>query len=174
MTKYPKIALIAALSKNHVIGKDNQLPWTLPNDLQHFKSLTLHKPIVMGRKTFESIGRPLPKRRNIIITRQKDFQVQGGEVFHSMDSALTALQDEAEIMIIGGATLYQQTLAKADILYLTIVDTEIAGDAFFPEWNSNEWKILSEEKHDADEQHAFAYTFLTLARELSHLLVFHA
>ncbi len=166
MIKHPKIALIAALSKNQVIGKDNQLPWNLPNDLQHFKSLTLNKPVVMGRKTFDSIGRPLPKRRNVVITHQTEWQMNGCEVFHSIDVALTALQDETEIMIIGGATLYQQTIAKADILYLTVVDATIEGDAFFPDWNSDEWKILSEEKHSADDRHAFAYTFLTLAREI--------
>ena len=160
----PTISLIAALSKNHVIGKDNQLPWHLPNDFDYFKSSTLNKPIVMGRKTFESLGKPLPKRRNVIITRQTDFQINDCEVFSTIDAALDALADEPEIMIIGGATIYEQTIDRADYLYLTIVDAEINGDTYFPKWHDTDWQVISEKPHTADAQHAFSYTFLILKK----------
>lgn len=158
------ISLIAALANNRAIGKDNQLLWQLPNDLRHFKQLTLNKPIIMGRKTFDSIGRPLPKRRNIIISRQPNYEVAGCDVFNSINAALTATRDVPEVMIIGGAHIYEQTLTLADRLYLTLVDDEPEGDAFFPEWDPKEWQLVESTKHEPDEQHALGYTFQTLDR----------
>jgi dihydrofolate reductase len=155
------ISLIAAMSTNHVIGVNNQLPWHLPADFKHFKQLTLNKPIIMGRKTFESIGRPLPKRRNIIISRQEDYHADGCDVFTSIEAALEATQDEPEVMIIGGATLYEQTLPFADRLYLTIVDITLEGDAYFPKW-SNNWNIIDEVEHSRDEKNSLDFRFLTL------------
>lgn len=160
------LSLIVAMSTNHVIGKDNQLPWHLPCDLQHFKALTLNKPIIMGRKTFDSIGRALPKRRNIVISRQTDLTIPGCDVFSTIDAALNATQHDPETMIIGGATLYEQTIARAQRIYLTVVDAIIEGDAFFPDW-TDAWHIVSEEPHQKDEQHAFNYTFLVLERRSS-------
>ena len=117
-----KLSLIAAVSSNRVIGNNNRLPWHLPADLKHFKNLTLGKPVIMGRKTFDSIGKPLPNRRNIVISRDKNLVIAGCEIFYSIDSALQAVSSEPEVMIIGGANLYAQTIARADQLYLTIID----------------------------------------------------
>ena len=159
------VSLIAALSTNHVIGKNNQLPWHLPADLKHFKDLTLNKSIIMGRKTFDSIGRALPNRRNIVITTQSDYKADNAETYASIDAALAATATEAEVMLIGGAQLYKQTIARADRLYLTLVDTVIAdGDAFFPTWDPKEWSIDQEEIHAADEKNNFAYRFVMLSR----------
>ncbi len=154
-----KISLIVAKSKNNVIGKNNQLPWHLPADLKHFKTITMGKPIVMGRKTFDSIGKPLPGRRNIIISRDKNFYAHGCDVFHSIDDALYAVKNEKEVMIIGGENLFLQLLDRAQCIYMTIIDAEFEGDAFFPELN-NAWKLISEEKFLLDEKNVYAYRFL--------------
>lgn len=153
-----KISLIVAKSKNNVIGKNNQLPWHLPADLKHFKQITMGKPIIMGRKTFDSIGKPLPGRRNMIISRDKQLFVEGCEVFNSIDDALSAVKNEPEVMIIGGANLYAQTMSRAKCIYLTLIDAEIEGDTFFPELNQ-EWKLVSEEKFSADEKNLYPYCF---------------
>ena len=152
MTQYPPLALIAARARNGVIGLDNRMPWYLPEDLAYFKRVTLGKPVVMGRKTFESIGRPLPGRLNIVVTRNPDWQAAGVQVAHSLDAAL-ALAAEAvpeEIMLIGGAELYRQALPQADVLYLTEIDAEFAGDAFFPEVDLARWRIDREEAGQRD------------------------
>lgn len=154
-----QISLIVAYDKNRVIGKNNQLPWRLPADLKHFKTLTMGKPIVMGRKTFESIGRPLPGRRNVVISSQSDFKIAGCDVYHSIEAALTALQNEAEIMVIGGARVYEQFLKRADCIYLTVVDAQVAGDAFFPTWDQTNWQLVSQERFEADEKNAYGYCF---------------
>jgi dihydrofolate reductase len=135
MTRHVPLALIAARARNGVIGLDNRMPWHLPEDLAYFKRVTLGKPVVMGRKTFESIGRPLPGRLNIVVTRNPDWQAAGVQVAHSLDAALALAAAAApeEIMLIGGAELYRQALPQADVLYLTEIDAEFAGDAFFPE-----------------------------------------
>jgi len=156
------ISLIAAMTPDRVIGRNNQLPWHMPADLQHFKNLTSHKTILMGRKTYQSIGRPLPNRRNIIITRDTNFAAPGCEIFHSIDEALTALKDEAEVCIIGGSEIYLQTLARADFLYLTFIHATIDGDTYFPEWNKNEWQEISREEHSSDERNPYSYSFITL------------
>lgn len=152
MTQHPPLALIAARARNGVIGLDNRMPWHLPEDLAYFKRVTLGKPVVMGRKTFESIGRPLPGRLNIVVTRNPDWQAAGVQVAHSLDAAL-ALAAEAvpeEIMLIGGAELYRQALPQADVLYLTEIDAEFAGDAFFPEVDLARWRIDREEAGQRD------------------------
>lgn len=159
-----RIALIAAMANNRVIGIENRLPWRLPDDLQHFKQLTLGKSIVMGRKTWQSLPGLLPDRRHIVISRNKQFQAQGAEVVSSIEQALELLSDEEEILIVGGANLYEQLLPLADILYLTLVDVEIDGDAFFPEWNDQDWIAIERVHHPADEHHAFAFEFVTFKR----------
>ena len=159
-----KISLIVAQSQNHVIGKNNQLPWKMPADLAHFKSVTMGKPIVMGRKTYESIGRPLSGRRNVVISRQPDFIADGCDVFHSIDHAVEALASEPEIMVIGGANLYEQFLDRADCVYMTIVETTVDGDAFFPELNAVSWSLASEESFSADEKNIYPYRFQVWAR----------
>lgn len=158
------IQAIVAMSENRVIGRDNQLPWHLPADLRHFKQITLGSPIVMGRNTFLSIGRPLPGRRNIIISRNPDFQAAGCEVFHSVDEALAALATHPAIFIIGGAQLYQTLLPSTDRLHLTLIHENFEGDAFFPEIDSSEWQEMVREKHGADAENPYSYSFITLER----------
>lgn len=154
-----KISLIVARSQNNVIGKDNKMPWHLPADLKHFKAVTMGKPIVMGRKTFESIGRALPGRRNIVMSCQKDLVLAGCDVFHTMDDVLEAVHSASEVMIIGGANLYAQWLDRVDCIYMTVVEAEFDGDAFFPELNKTDWQLVSEEKHFPDDKNKYSYRF---------------
>ncbi len=152
------ISLIAAMDRNRAIGKGNALPWHLPDDLKHFKHITLGKPVVMGRKTFESLGcRPLPGRRNIVVSRN-GFAAEGAEVFASLEEALAAAQAEAEeVMVIGGAQIYQQALPRADRVYLTRVETEVEGaDAWFPELDDS-WQLCGQEAHPVDEKHPWPF-----------------
>ncbi len=158
------LAIIAALNQHRVIGKNNQLPWHLPADLKHFKQLTLHKTIVMGRNTFDSIGKALPQRQNIVVTRQQDFQATDVTVVHSIEQAIACAQS-VEIMIIGGAQLYEQVLPDVDTLYLTLVDAEVQGDTFFPDWQAWRWRTIEQQRFAADEKNPYSYTFLTLQRE---------
>lgn len=151
------ISLIAALSQNHVIGDQNKLPWNLPNDLKNFREITLNKTIVMGRKTLESIGRALPKRRNIVLTRDTNFKFEGVEIINNFKEILN-LQDP-EIMIIGGEEIYKLFLPYASKLYLTQVDIKIKGDAFFPEFNKNQWELVKSEGHKKDAEHLYDYIF---------------
>lgn len=159
-----RISLIVALARNRVIGRDNQLPWRLSADLQHFKRLTMGKPIVMGRKTCESIGRPLPGRTNIVVTRDSSFSAAGCRVVHSIDAALVAAGGADEVMIMGGENLYSQLLPRADRLYLTEVQADVSGDAWFPEFDQTQWQELERESHRADEKNEFDYDFVVLAR----------
>jgi dihydrofolate reductase len=152
-----ELAIIAALAANRVIGIENHLPWHLPEDLQHFKALTLGKPILMGRKTYESIGRPLPGRRNIVITRNPDWSALHIETVHSLEAALALVADAPEIMLIGGAELYQQGLARADRLYLTELADAYAGDAFFPEVNPADWREIQRQPQQAGNGLQFSY-----------------
>lgn len=161
--KYP-LSIVAGLSQNHMIGCDNKLPWHLPADLKHFRALTLGKPVLMGRKTHESIGRPLPKRQNIILTRNPDFKAEGCDVIHALDELPNLLPDPTEIMLIGGEQLYRLLLPQADTLHLTLVNTTVEGDAFFPEWNADEWQETAREHHTADEENEFDYDFVSLVR----------
>jgi len=162
----PIISAIVAMSENHVIGDQNHLPWHLPADLKHFKALTSGHPILMGRKTYESIGRPLPNRTNIVITRDPAFKIPGCIVVSSIDEAMqhAELKNSKEIFIIGGANVYQQCLPYVSRIYLTIVHEEFEGDAFFPELDMKEWKETGSVKHEADSENEYAYTFKTLER----------
>lgn len=162
-----RLAAIVAMSENRVIGKDNKLPWHLPADLKYFKKITLNKTILMGRRTYESIGRPLPQRKNIIVTRDKNFAAAGCLVFHSIDAALASAAAEEEVIVIGGAVLFQQLLPRFDRLYLTLIHAAVEGDAFFPEVDMNEWAETSRAEQRADEQNAFDLSFLVLDKPAS-------
>ncbi|MTI62995.1 type 3 dihydrofolate reductase [Methylophaga sp.] len=159
-----KLAIIVATDEQGLIGKDNDLPWRLSADLQHFKRVTMDKPIIMGRRTHESIGRPLPGRQNIVISSRDNYQAQGCDVVNSLDEALALCRAQEEVMIMGGASLYQQTLALADKLYLTLVHTRLEGDTWFPDWSAEEWKLVSREDHQADEKNDYDYSFLLYQR----------
>jgi dihydrofolate reductase len=159
-----KISIIAAMTNNRVIGKGNAMPWHLPAELRHFKKVTMGKPIIMGRKTFDSIGRVLPGRRNIIITHDPQFQFDGTVVVHSLDDALTAAGSDDEVMIIGGGHLYRQVIKCADRLYLTMIDADIEGDTFFPEIAEHEWQKVEEVCRAADEENRHAMRFFVLER----------
>jgi dihydrofolate reductase len=159
-----KLALIVAMDEQGVIGRDNDLPWRLSADLQYFRKITMGKPIIMGRSTHESIGRPLPGRRNIVITRQQDFQAPGCEVVFSIEQALEVCKDEAEAMIMGGASLYEQTLPLVDTLYLTRVHAQVEGDTWFPAWSEQDWQLVSRDDHQADDKNEFDYSFLQYQR----------
>nr|WP_247664726.1 type 3 dihydrofolate reductase [Pseudoalteromonas sp. MMG010] len=157
--------MIAAMANNRVIGLDNEMPWHLPADLQHFKKVTTGKPVIMGRKTFESIGRPLPNRRNIIITRNSEYQSEGIETVSSPEAALELVFDVEEIMIIGGGNIYQQFLPIADRLYLTLIDLEVAGDTQFPEYMTvANWKTLDEQQVTSNNDTLPSYKFVTLSK----------
>jgi len=161
------ISLVVAVADNGVIGSNNTLPWRLPNDLQRFKAITMGKPIVMGRKTYDSIGKPLPGRQNFVITRRSDLIIAGCTVVTSVDAALQCTSESDEVMIIGGAEIYRSALPHAQRIYLTQVHADIQGDAEFPQLSTNEWREVAREHHAADERHAHAYTFVTLERVTS-------
>ncbi|PVV09003.1 MAG: dihydrofolate reductase [gamma proteobacterium symbiont of Ctena orbiculata] len=160
----PLISLIAAVAKNGVIGIDNGLPWRLPADLQHFKSLTMGKPIIMGRRTWESLPGLLPGRRHIVVTHDRDYRAEGCDLVHSVDEALQVAGDVPEVMIVGGGGLYRQMLSRADRLYLTRVEVAVDGDAFFPEIDWDEWQEVSRVSHSSDNNNQFPYTFIVLNR----------
>ncbi|HAW92581.1 MULTISPECIES: type 3 dihydrofolate reductase [unclassified Arsukibacterium] len=160
-----KIAMIAAMANNRVIGKDNQMPWHLPADLQHFKAVTLGKPVIMGRKTFESIGRPLPGRRNLVVSRTIPDDTKGVEWFSSVEQALAAASDNNEVMVIGGGEIYRQCLPLADTLYLTEIELMVDGDAYFPDYQrAADWQLVAEQQHQADGVNPYSYRFITLQR----------
>ena len=166
------ISLIAAISRNGVIGKGDGLPWYLPADLRHFKELTLRKPVIMGRKTFETMGKPLEKRRNIILTRDKDYKIEGAEVVHSLQEALRLSSGEPEVMVAGGATVYEQVLPYADRMYLTFIHQDFEGDTRFPEYDEKVWIEREREDHSANE-HPYAFSFVLLEREDGPEETFH-
>ncbi|KEY57588.1 type 3 dihydrofolate reductase [Serratia sp. DD3] len=157
------ISLIAALAADRVIGMENTMPWHLPADLAWFKRNTLNKPIIMGRKTFESIGRPLPGRQNIVLTSQPGSD-QSVTWVTSLEQALTAAGDVEEVMVIGGGRVYEQFLPRANRLYLTHIDAEVEGDAHFPDYEPDEWESSFSEFHDADELNSHCYCFEILER----------
>lgn len=164
MTTHLPLSLIAALGENRVIGVDNSMPWHLPGDFKYFKATTLGKPIIMGRKTWDSLGRPLPGRLNLVVSRQPDLQLEGAEVFSSLDVAVKRAEEWAheqgvdEVMLIGGAQLYAQGLDQADRLYLTRVALSPEGDAWFPEFDPAQWKLVSNTENAAVEDKP-AYAF---------------
>lgn len=148
------------MDRNRVIGREGDLPWRLPDDLKHFKQLTLGHPVLMGRKTFESIGRPLPRRRNVVLTRRPDWTAPGVETVGSVDGALALLGDEPRVRVIGGGAVYAAFLGVADRLYLTRVDTEVEnGDVWFPAWPEDRFRLLSREAYPADDRHEYAFAF---------------
>jgi dihydrofolate reductase len=158
----PKLSIIVAVADNGVIGSGNQLPWRLPDDLKRFKALSLGKPIVMGRKTYESIGRPLPGRLNIVVSRQPGLQVAGCTVVPSLADAIEVAGAVDEIVIVGGADIYRQVLPQVQTIHLTRVHATVPGDVYFPTLTPGEWREHATEYHPADERHAHAFTFSTL------------
>lgn len=159
-----RIAAIFAMSSNRVIGINNQLPWNLPADLRHFKSVTMGKPILLGRKTYLSIGRALPGRTNIVITRDLNFKVPGCMVAHTIADALLLAGSSDEVFVIGGAELYKQLLPQTDRLYMTLIHHEFKGDAFFPIFNESEWETVDRQDFNIDEENPYAYSFIILDR----------
>jgi dihydrofolate reductase len=153
------------MGNDRVIGIDNRLPWRLPADMKHFRVLTLGKPVLMGRKTFDSIGKPLPGRTNIVVSQDPDFHPAGVTVARSLAEALSAAHEAEEIMVIGGASFYAQLLPEAQRLYLTEIHHDFAGDAFFPAWNPGEWHEIKRVDHAADGDNIYPYSFVTLARD---------
>ncbi|HVL09627.1 MAG TPA: dihydrofolate reductase [Burkholderiaceae bacterium] len=158
------LTLIVAKSRNHVIGRDNTLPWRLPEDLAHFRRTTMGAPILMGRKTYDSIGRPLPGRRNIVISRNQDLVIEGCEVAHSLEDAQLMCMGTEEIFLVGGAQLYAEALPSADRLIVTEVDIDIDGDAFFPPIDPTVWRETARETHQAAPPNTFSFAFVTYER----------
>lgn len=161
-----KISAVVAYADNYVIGKDNDLPWYLPADLKYFKKVTLNHHLIMGRKVFESIGRPLPKRTNIVLTRNPYYAASGTIIAHGLSEAIGIAQDngEEEVMIIGGGEIYKQSMAVLDKLYITEVHTDIEGDTYFPVPDFSQWELVHEEHHTKDEKNEYDYTFKTYER----------
>ncbi|MGI9200071.1 MAG: dihydrofolate reductase [Woeseiaceae bacterium] len=164
MTSSGKLSLIVAASKNHVIGAAGQLPWHLSDDLKRFKSLTMSKPIIMGRKTFESIGRALPGRQNIVITTQDGYVAEGCDVVGSVDAAIAAAGDESEKMVIGGGEIYRLFLPLADRVYLTRVNVEVEGDTLFPDLDTDSWREIEREECSAGEGNDHDFSIVTYSR----------
>jgi dihydrofolate reductase len=164
LTTTSRISLIVAAAENGVIGQGNALPWRLPEDLKRFKSLTMGKPVIMGRKTWDSIGRPLPGRRNVVISRQPALKLDGADVANSLQAALVRVTTDPEVFVIGGAEIYRQVLPLAQRVHLTEVHAHIDGDAHFPLLDPAHWREVAREAHAADERHAYAYSFVTYER----------
>jgi dihydrofolate reductase len=158
------ISLIVAMDEASVIGRDNALPWRLPEDLKRFKALTMGKPILMGRKTFESIGRPLPGRENLVLTRSPGWYREGATTVHSINEAIASAKGAAELIVIGGEEVFKAALPLARRIYLTEVHAHVAGDTTFPPFDRLQWRETWRSARPADERHAFAMTFLTLER----------
>lgn len=160
-----RLAAVVAMSENRVIGRNNTLPWHLPADLRHFKAITSGHTLIMGRKTFESIGKPLPNRNNIVVSRDLGLNAKGCIVVNSLEEALASAEVfNTNIYVIGGAQIYAQTLPILQKMYLTLVHHQFDGDAFFPEYNEQEWRVVSKEAHEADAENAYAYTFYEMER----------
>lgn len=154
------------MAKNRVIGKNNQMPWHLPADLKHFKATTLGHPVIMGRKTYESIGKALPGRKNIVISSRQEYALNDAIVVHSCESALKVAATESErVMVIGGGKIYESFLAQADELHLTFIDLDVDGDTHFPDYEAaSQWRKTVSETHDKDDKNAYNYTFVTLVK----------
>lgn len=164
------LSMIVAMAQNRVIGRNNQLPWYLPNDLKYFKRVTMGKPIIMGRKTYESIGKPLPGRTNIVVTRNREFSAEGVKVVHSLEQAIALAEQVAlvdgsgEVVVIGGAQLYAEALPLTERIYLTEVRAEVEGDAFFPEIAPSNWGVVAREDWPAEGPNPYDYSFVVLER----------
>ena len=160
------ISLVVAAAQNNAIGKNGQMPWHLPNDMKHFKNITWGMPVIMGRRTFQSLGKPLPGRKNIVITRQLDWKADGIVIVKNLDDALFVAKetDAKEVFVIGGGEIYRLAYEKAKRIYLTRIKAEPEGDTFFPELDPKEWHLVNEDKHQADEKHQYDYSFQVLER----------
>jgi dihydrofolate reductase len=157
------VTIVVAIAENHAIGKNNQLLWHLPKDLKHFKEITSGGTVIMGRKTYDSVGKPLPNRRNIIITRQQ-IEIAGCEVVNSLQAALDLCRDHKEVFIVGGAEIYKQAMPLTDRIYLTIVHENFEADTYFPEISKDIWKETERTDHEADEKNPLSFSFITLER----------
>lgn len=162
--KKPEIAIIVAMAKNRTIGIDNTLPWRIPEDLKHFKALTMGHHLIMGRKTYDSIGRPLPGRTTVVVSRDRDLKIEGCIVAHSLAEAIAACTDD-EIFVVGGAEIYAQALPLAGTLYVTEIQQEISGDAHFPEFDKKAWREVAREKRSQTEPQPLEYHFVTYRRK---------
>lgn len=161
----PYLSIISCMDKNRLIGRDNALPWRLPADMRWFRANTLGKPVIMGRKTFESLKQPLKDRRNIIITRDSSYSAPNCDIVSSLDAAVEAVgPDVSDAMIIGGSSIYEQSLPRCQRLYLTEIDFIFEGDSYFPEFDLDQWHILEEQRHQKDEKNPYDYRFLLLER----------
>lgn len=160
-----QLHLIVAHARNGVIGKDNKLPWYLPEDLKNFKRTTIGKPVIMGRKTWESLGRPLPGRRNIVITRQKNYRAEGATVVASLDEAIKAVEDAPIAFIMGGAQIYEEALPKVEVAHITYLNADFEGDAFFTPLSPDEWVLSKEESFPATDAHPFSFSFRIYTRK---------
>ncbi|WP_300411946.1 dihydrofolate reductase [uncultured Alcanivorax sp.] len=166
-----RLSLMVAKASNRVIGRNNKLPWYLPNDLKYFKQVTFGKPVIMGRKTWDSLGKPLPGRTNIVITRQAGFQAEGAKVVATLDEAVTLAENVAfiegqdEAVVMGGAEIYALALPQADRLYLTEVHAEVDGDTWFPEYDTSEWKEIGREDFPAEGPNPYDYSFVVYERK---------
>lgn len=160
----PRLEFVVAVARNGVIGRGNALPWRLPADLQHFKRTTLGHPILMGRRTWESIGRPLPGRTNLVLSRAADYHAPGATVVRTLDEARRAAVGAESLMVIGGAELYRVLFDEAAVLHLTEVHADVDGDVRFPDWDRSRWRETWREEHAADERHAFPYAFVRYER----------
>lgn len=158
------ISIIVAVAQNGIIGGDNTLLWHISEDLKHFKAITTGHPVVMGRKTYESLGRPLPNRRNVVITRQDGFEAPGCDVVNSLDAAFALFGSDEEIFVIGGGEIYAQALEVADKFYLTVVHKDYEGDTSFPEWDRGLWREVSRESYERGEKFEFPFDFIEYAR----------
>lgn len=159
-----KISIIVAMSENFIIGNENKLPWHLPADLKYFKSVTLNKPVLMGRKTYESIGKPLPQRRNFILTKEVNYSAIDCEVVHSLEAAFNLLKEEKEIMVIGGGKVYEAAFPYVNRLYITLVHGDFSGDTFFPHFDKKDWQEVSRQDFFSDEKNPYSYTFVIYDR----------
>lgn len=162
------ISIIVAAAQNNAIGYQNQLLWRMPADLKFFKDTTINHTVIMGRKTFESVGKPLPKRRNIIITRQTDYEVEGAEVVNSINDALALCSPHEETFIVGGAEIYNLIMDQCDRIYFTLIYGEFEADTFFPPILQDFWQLTSESYHQADEKNPYDYNFMIYQRKKSH------
>jgi dihydrofolate reductase len=159
-----RVSLVVAAARNGVIGRDNDLPWRLPTDRKHFRRTTLGRPVIMGRLTWESIGKPLDRRKNIVVTRNRHYSAPGCTVVHSLEAALAAAEPADEVMVVGGSEIYALALPVADRVYLTRVEAEVEGDSFFPDLPPTEWRETERRESPADAQNPYSLAFLTLDR----------
>lgn len=161
-----EISLIAAMAKNRVIGEQGGMPWHLPAELKYFMHNTIGKPVLFGRTTYENLPRkPLPKRDNLILTRDMSYQAPGAIVVHSLNEAIEKTDGAPELMIAGGATVYELAMPHAERMYLTLIDADVNGDTYFPSWDESEWETISSEQHPTDENNAYAFTTTILQRK---------